>query len=364
MMYNSYDTWKVEVNKESAQIEKEYIIQNRYSMTIKEKRWYYPMPIGISQIYEKANSYTIEGSAKLLGSRYLEGININTIELLVDKLNDTRIGRIEKDYFINEAKLLKIDQSSNMYVSDVGNMLKTLFASFITSDITATEYPYNRNKYESIEYWKRGAKKSPVIRNFKLYHKQPELKTGNYKLVELLGLKKVEKTLFAMRAELVLNGTRKIRQDLFPEDEDIIPTFGAVVGADVNPMKKIFEKAYMNYNDKDLMMNMYNMDSKEILDEAGILSRNIGRIRTNKDIVNQFKTRRLIKDYFLNRGCSKASISRKIKQVMDDVKLYQHWLNVYNRRCKNGKIKFNAKESVEYLLDNIDNQMQFWLINK
>ena len=60
------------------------------------------------------NSAKVKVSAKILKDDYFEGININTIERVVDTINQSGIVHICPDIFINEGRALNVDETHNV----------------------------------------------------------------------------------------------------------------------------------------------------------------------------------------------------------------------------------------------------------
>lgn len=92
------------------------------------------------------NDFTIEVSAKILGSDYAEGININTYDRLIDTVNSHKILNINSDAFYNVAEVLRADVTDNVKIDYKGDIYSDLSIIPLPNKYEVTPYSTTRNK--------------------------------------------------------------------------------------------------------------------------------------------------------------------------------------------------------------------------
>lgn len=71
----------------------------------------------------------VEFSAKILGSDYIEGVNKNTIQMVVENINTSKIVKFDTNCFLDTAEILRCDVTDNIKTDLSNDMLfKTLSA--------------------------------------------------------------------------------------------------------------------------------------------------------------------------------------------------------------------------------------------
>lgn len=92
------------------------------------------------------NEVTCEISAKILGSDYSKGLNINTIKQAVDNINKSGLIDLNVPNFIDRAEVLRCDVTDNIYPDIMGETFyKTLAALPIASKYHTTLYNKKTN---------------------------------------------------------------------------------------------------------------------------------------------------------------------------------------------------------------------------
>jgi hypothetical protein len=69
-------------------------------------------------INKKEDTFILETSAKALRGNYIEGININTLDQFIDKVNEANILDINKDRFYKYSQILSADVTDNIKIDD------------------------------------------------------------------------------------------------------------------------------------------------------------------------------------------------------------------------------------------------------
>lgn len=141
-------------------------IQRKYSITN-------PIP-GLKSIDVNpgANKVVIETSAKILKDNYLNGINLNTIDQVIDTINSTGLTDIKKSG-IDQAQVLSCDTTQNIQWND-----KTSFSDLIHSIQLCSVNPkysndlFNERTNKGLVF--TGNQKSVKVRMI-IYHKYTEL---------------------------------------------------------------------------------------------------------------------------------------------------------------------------------------------
>jgi hypothetical protein len=113
--------------------------------------------IGIKSIqYNKLeDSLIVEASAKILKNEYIEGINKNTIERVIQEINNTGIIQLNSERFIHSSDFLSCDVTDNILMNDA-EIFKKLGKIPLQNKYEIT--PYNTKSNEGIVF--KGKQKS------------------------------------------------------------------------------------------------------------------------------------------------------------------------------------------------------------
>lgn len=90
------------------------------------------------------NTLVIDASAKVLKDQYYDMINLNTIDRFVDEINKSGVVQIDKDKFINQSIVRKVDTTINTHPH---KSLETYFSSLSYLPITDK---YNVGRYKGV----------------------------------------------------------------------------------------------------------------------------------------------------------------------------------------------------------------------
>lgn len=101
-------------------------------------------------INESTGKAILSCSAKALGSKYLDGISIDTYEQLIDAINGTGAITICADTTFSDAEVLSCDASNNIPVSDRFETLQAI--SNIHTSYDKKTYPLRGNRVETVMF--------------------------------------------------------------------------------------------------------------------------------------------------------------------------------------------------------------------
>lgn len=219
-----------------------------------------PEVIGLSNIYIGENSTKIITSAKLLKSKYLEGINENTFDKWVSEINKTGLIRINKYDLWESGIYHKIDVDNYIYLDS-----KEKVSSYINElQLYASNNKYNIRTWNNSGIVISGKAKSNSFRLI-LYSKGRELdrhKKENKIVKSYLSGFDIDRAGKQLRVETNLRTYRSIRTAYnMPKDnnrfyiKDILTSnanpnlriFNNMFNIDVMPKEKRTESELINY---------------------------------------------------------------------------------------------------------------------
>ena len=274
------------------------------------------LPRGVKSIVQKRNEVEVELSAKILESRYFEGININTIDQVWDTLN-TIPQVVFDDSLMDQAMVLRCDNTYTLPIS------KSIPSILSTLKVYPSNHKYQVNdfKNESIVYKHKG---SSIRERLILYDKMNELGSDknnkeffdiiskgldlskNYLRVECNISKFSDmKTLFNVKS-VAYSGVRLI--DALESKE--------------NPTLKVYDKI-MNANNSDTQIDLFQEIEVEYYKK--LQPSQFLRLHGIKNILFKFdyNTNR-VRDYFINViGYNKSVVSKIMKDFAQEVARYE-----------------------------------------
>jgi hypothetical protein len=122
-------------------------------------------------INHKTQNTTIEFSAKILGPEYIQGINKNTIESVVNEINSSGIIELSCNDFIDQALICRTDVTDNIKPENNTDLIYKTLASLPIAQKYHTSL-YNRNTNRGVVY--KGQQKT-VRDRIQFYDKTKDL---------------------------------------------------------------------------------------------------------------------------------------------------------------------------------------------
>jgi hypothetical protein len=270
------------------------------------------LPYGVKSITQKMNEVEVELSAKVLGSNYFDGININRIEQVWDTLNT--IPQIVLDHaIIEQAMILRCD---NTYTLPVSKSIQSII-QILKSYPSNHKYQVNDFKNESIVYKHKGSSKRERLI---LYDKLVELGSdkNNKDFFDSI-FKSLDASKNYLRIECNISKFSDMR-DLF--NVSSIPKSGIrlidALTSKENPTLKVYNKI-MSANNCDTEIDLFQVSEVEyykklkpsqFIDLHGI-----------RNILFKFDNNpNKVREYFLNvLGYNKSNVSKIMKDFISEV---------------------------------------------
>lgn len=187
-------------------------------------------------INERKGLFHLETSAKVLGDQYREGINLNTIERVLDEVNKTGIVSINKNEFIEIGKFLRLDVTDNIKIEGAkdGDIVDSLMA--LKSNMKYQVTPYKKQKnYGAVFNGTAKTFRERVI----FYSKMHDIRKDK-KLLDAVPYNHLEKEFSKVwRVESNMAEFRKIREHLGVLDTGIQSVLNSTAKVNYNLFKKI-----------------------------------------------------------------------------------------------------------------------------
>lgn len=187
-------------------------------------------------INERKGLIYLETSAKVLGDQYGDGINLNTIERVLDEVNKTGVVTIDKNEFIKMGKFLKIDVTDNIKIDGAkdADIVDSLMALKSNTRYQVTNYK-KQNNY--------GAVFNNTAKSFRerliAYSKMHDIKKDR-KLLDAVPYNHLEKEFSKVwRFESNIASFEKIRDNLGVLDNGIQSVLNSTAKVNYNLFNKI-----------------------------------------------------------------------------------------------------------------------------
>jgi len=119
-----------------------------------------------------SNKVTLSGSAKILGNDYRQGISINTIDQVTEKLNEPKAFKIDPDKLLEYAEMYTFDPCITIDVSNLSECARSVLT-----------YCSANSMYEVSDYYPSGYVAKRKVKGYK------ERQVGYAKLKEITGTK-------------------------------------------------------------------------------------------------------------------------------------------------------------------------------
>lgn len=178
-----------------------------------------------------SNKVTLSGSAKILGNDYRQGISINTIDQVAEKLNEPKAFKIDPDKLLEYAEMYTIDPCMTIDVSNLPECTKAVLT-----------YCSANSMYEVSDYYPSGYVAKRKVSGYK------ERQIGYAKLPEMTGKKntfikdypKAVKTFNkdSLRIENNITSFAQIRKRLGIESNALVH----VLNSQYNPVYDSFQR--------------------------------------------------------------------------------------------------------------------------
>ena len=194
------------------------------------------------EIDETKNNVIVTTSAKILSDNYFQGININTIEQVIDKINKTGLIKANAADIINNGEFLNIDVTDNIKASESPVKCLDAFNSYRVNN----KYKFNRDDTKHNQGIVYQGKQKSFKERMILYSKFQELKQyKNRSFLDSLNnpmemLRESEKVL---RIESNSVQLRKIRERLNIQHTGILDVLESPVNLNYNLLNKIVNGA-------------------------------------------------------------------------------------------------------------------------
>jgi hypothetical protein len=214
-------------------------------------------------INENKGVFSLETSAKVLGEQYKDGINLNTIERVLDAVNATGIVSINKGEFIDTGKFLRLDVTDNIKIDGAKDMdiVDALMSLRGNSKFQAT--PYKRTKNYGVTF-KNNA--SSFRERLIAYSKIHDIKKDR-SLLDIVPYTHLAKEFDKVwRVESNIAEFRKIREHLGVLDTGINSVLNSSAKVNYTLLKKIQKN--------DIQLELFYLDRDDItmgqvIDEFG-----------------------------------------------------------------------------------------------
>ncbi len=270
------------------------------------------LPYGVKSITQKMYEVEVELSAKVLGSDYFDGININRIEQVWDTLNT--IPQVVLDHaLIEQSMILRCD---NTYTLPVSKSIQSII-QILKSYPSNHKYQVNDFKNESIVYKHKGSSKRERLI---LYDKLVELGSdkNNKDFFDSI-FKSLDTSKNYLRVECNISKFTDMR-DLF--NVSSIPKSGIrlidALNSKENPTLKVYNKI-MSANNCDTEIDLFQVSEVEyykklkpsqFIDLHGI-----------RNILFKFENNTSkVREYFLNvLGYNKSNVSKIMKDFASEI---------------------------------------------
>lgn len=204
-------------------------------------------------INENKGVFSLETSAKVLVEQYKDGINLNTIERVLDAVNATGIVTISKNEFIEVGKFLRLDITDNIKIEGAkdADIVDSLMSLRGNTKFQAT--PYKRTKNYGVTF-KNNA--SSFRERLIAYSKLHDIRKDK-SLLEVVPYNHLEKEFTnTWRVESNMAQFRKIREHLGVLDTGI----SSVLNSSAKVNYKLFKKIQKN----DIQLELFCLDRDDI----------------------------------------------------------------------------------------------------
>jgi len=268
------DTIKLKLNKENClELNKKHFNENICNNNLGDKvKNYYSLDqnvksdlIGIKEInYNKIGGEVyITISAKALREHYIKLINKNTLELLIDKIVETGVMKIDKNKFIDTASVLKCDTTTGIFPSNTLDKIFPVLETYgINSRYECKGFP-RCNPSETI-YFNKINKAGKIDGKLTFYDKRKELYLSrNKKLREILGNNKVNEFNNMLRVETKLTTFKGMRK-AFNINDSLLQIDNSILLKDILVSKENVN--YGNYktiiDNENVLIDLFNKCDK------------------------------------------------------------------------------------------------------
>ena len=236
------------------------------------------LPFGISDIFvnNRSESVRVGTSAKVLGNKYLEGINLNTFSEWIDNVNSLGIIDIDRSKAFDLGKFHKIDTTNNVDFTQIydldkswSEVLAQLQISKLNDRFNAVSY--NRKDNQGITFiGEQKVEKNRLI----MYRKYLDLqKASNREFLNSMSkpFEFLKSTKNILRVEQNHTSARSIRTRLKIDSTNI----NKVLTNGINPNPEFLDKITQPHRENQLLMvfNEYSpehYDINEIVKLEGI----------------------------------------------------------------------------------------------
>ena len=270
------------------------------------------LPFGVKSITQKMNEVEVELSAKVLGSNYFDGINIDTINQVWDSLGSIPQATFNES-LIHQAMILRCD---NTYTLPVSKPIQTIIQ---TLKVFPTNHKYQVNdfKNESLIYKHKGSSKRERLI---LYDKLVELGSdkSNKDFFDSIS-KSIDASKNYLRIECNISKFSDMK-DLFNVPSVAYSGIKLIdaLNSKENPTLKVYNKI-MSANNCDTQIDLFQVSEVEyyrklkpsqFIDLHGI-----------RNILFKFSNNpNRVREYFLNvLGYNKSVVSKIMKDFISEV---------------------------------------------
>lgn len=187
-------------------------------------------------IDERKGLIYLETSAKVLGDQYGEGINLNTIERVLDEVNKTGVVSINKNEFIEIGNFLKIDVTDNIKIEAAtdADIVDSLMAFKSNMRYQVTPYKKQNNYGVVFDNTAKSFKERIIF-----YSKMHDIKKDK-RLLNAVPYNHLEKEFSKVwRVESNIVSFEKIRDNLGVIDNGIQNVLNSTAKVNYNLFKKI-----------------------------------------------------------------------------------------------------------------------------
>lgn len=262
------------------------------------------LPRGVKSIIQKRDEVEVELSAKVLGSNYFDGININRIEQVWETLNT--IPQIVLDHaIIEQAMILRCDNTYTLPVS------KPIHKILSTLKVYPNNHKYQVNDFkdESLIYKHKG---KSIRERLILYDKMRELGSdkNNKDFFDAIS-KGLDTSKNYLRIECNISKFADM-QSLFNVPKKAYSGIRLIdaLNSKENPTLKVYNKI-MSANNCDTQIDLFQEGEVEYYKK--LQPSQFLRLYGVRNILSKFQNNpNNVRDYFLNVLCYNKSVVSKI----------------------------------------------------